>query len=151
MFLVAASFLAASGAAASCSSSESDGDGSGSNPLDAASDASEAASGDAGIDAPNVRDAGPVDAAPLPIVCTSPPCATSLVTTLGAGVDDRSEGFCARLGDGTVACWGANGAGQLGRGDDAGTVDSAIAARVVGLSDVVTLDHTCAVDKNGAA
>ncbi len=145
--LVATSFLAASGAAASCSSSEGDGTSADFHPFDAAP---EAASGDAGGDPPNARDAGRVDAAPLAVVCTSPPCATSLVTTLGAGVDDRSEGFCALLGDGTVACWGANGAGQLGRGDAAGVVDSANAARVVGLSDVVTLDHTCAVDKDGA-
>ena len=53
------------------------------------------------------------------------------------------EGFCALLNDGTVACWGANGGGQLGRGDEP-VADSATPARVVGLSDVVSLDHTCA-------
>ena len=145
--LVAVSFLASGGAAASCSSS--DGDGSGPDSIDAAADVA-SASKDSGIDAPSIRDAGSVDAAPLPIVCTSPPCATSLVTTLGAGINDRAEGFCALLGDGTVACWGANGACQLGRGDDAGKVDSSNAARVVGLSEIVTIDHTCAVDRNGA-
>jgi alpha-tubulin suppressor-like RCC1 family protein len=72
------------------------------------------------------------------------------VTTLGAEPDDVGQGFCALLDDGTVACWGANGAGQLGRGADASTVDSAEPKRVVGLSHVVSLDHTCAVDDGGA-
>ncbi|MBN9167300.1 MAG: hypothetical protein J0I07_40605, partial [Myxococcales bacterium] len=71
----------------------------------------------------------PFDAAPLPIVCGSPPCATALVTTLGVETVDRGEeGFCALLHDGTVACWGAGGAGQLGRGN---TQDSVTPARVV--------------------
>lgn len=144
--LVAVSFLASAGAAASCSSS--DGPAPALDAVDAAADPPSTSS-DAGVDAPNVRDAGSVDAAPLPIVCAAPPCATALVTTRGAGVDDLSEGFCALLSDGTVACWGANGAGQLGRGADAGTIDSSDAVRVLGLSDVVALDHTCAVDKTG--
>jgi len=144
MLLAAA--LAASGAAmASCSSSD-DG-GSASNPADAGA---EATTDEAGFDAASPTDAGFVDAKPRPVVCASQPCATSLVTTLGANADDHAEGFCALLDDGTVACWGANGAGQLGRGDEAGKIDSANAARVVGLSDVAMLDHTCAVDERGA-
>jgi len=143
--VVAAAFVATGGAAASCSS----GDEPRQEPIDAGPDAVSDTAGDAGLDATPVRDAGWVDAAPLPIVCATPPCATSLVTTLGADANDQSEGFCALLSDGTVACWGANGAGQLGRGDDAGTVDSARAERVVGLSDVVMLDHTCAVVEDG--
>ncbi|MDF2692976.1 MAG: hypothetical protein K0S65_1359 [Labilithrix sp.] len=137
--LVASSF-----SAASCSTSEAD---TRPNVVDAAAEASN----EAFIDASKTDDAGAslVDAGPLPIVCASAPCATSLVTTLGADANDRSEGFCALLSDGTVACWGANNAGQLGRGDDAGTVESANALRVLGLSDVVMLDHTCAVDKGG--
>ncbi|AKV00104.1 hypothetical protein AKJ09_06767 [Labilithrix luteola] len=46
-----------------------------------------------------------------------------------------------------MACWGANNAGQLGRGRD--EADSAMAQRVSTLSDVARLDHTCAVDKSG--
>jgi len=105
---------------------------------------------DAGLDAAQPRDAEPFDAAPRVVVCTSSPCAKSLVTTLGQAANDRSEGFCALLDDGTVACWGANGVGQLGRGEDSALVDSPKPARVVGLSNVVQLDHTCAVDEDGA-
>jgi Regulator of chromosome condensation (RCC1) repeat len=97
-------------------------------------------------------DAGLIDAAPLPIECASSTCAISLVTTM----DDydgynRGQGFCALLRDGTVACWGANASGQLGRGEEAGALEpSSRAARVIGLSEIVELDHTCALDKNGA-
>ena len=97
------------------------------------------------------RDAAVADAAPLPIVCTTPPCALSLVTTRGPDNSSRAEGFCALMQGGTVACWGANDSGQLGRGDDASARDSATALRVVGLSDIVSLHHTCAVDKDGGA
>ena len=142
--LVVVAILAAVGAAASCASNE--GDRTEPMPVDAATDAP---SSDAPVDAPNFREAGTTDAGPLPVNCTSKPCATALVTTLGADADDRSQGFCALLDDGTVACWGANGAGQLGRGEDASTLDSANAARVIGLSHIVSLDHTCAVDDAG--
>ncbi len=147
--LVAFCFLAAGGAAASCSSSSSAPD---TSPKDdAASDAPVEPVSDAGADtATGPRDAAWVDVAALPITCASSPCAKSLVTTLSAGAHDPGEGFCALLDDGTVACWGANGAGQLGRGDSAGTIDSSKPARVVGLSNIVTLDHTCALDKDGA-
>mgnify|MGYP001465279878 CR=1 FL=1 len=146
--LFAAHILAAGGLAASCSSEER----LAATSTDAMTDAApEAASADGGgIDAPAFLEAGTVDAAPLPVTCTSTPCARTLVTTLGADLEDRGEGFCALLDDGTVACWGANGAGQLGRGDEAGSADSANAARVVGLSRVASLDHTCAVDLDGA-
>ncbi|OJY28766.1 MAG: hypothetical protein BGO98_07935 [Myxococcales bacterium 68-20] len=136
-------FVAAGSAAISCSSSDGDGVGEPPAPIDASVD-------DAGDGAPSVRDAGAVDLTPRPIACASPPCAAALVTTLGATPDDRSQGFCALLEDGTVACWGANGEGQLGRGADAERLDSAHPQRVVGLSDVVRLDHTCAIDKSGA-
>jgi len=145
---VAITLLVSGGAAAACSSSDNDGDDLASDVVDAAADAPSTPS-DAGVDPPSVRDAGAVDAAPLPIVCATPPCATALVTTRGASVDDRSEGFCALLDDGTVACWGANGAGQLGRGAEPGKTDSSDAARVLGLSEVASLDHTCAVTKTG--
>lgn len=53
---------------------------------------------------------------------------------------------CARREDATVWCWGANGDGQLGNGDD---VASAVAVQVVGLTDVkkvsVGVSSACAV------
>lgn len=148
--LVAISVLAASAVAVSCSSSDEpelhppiDTDaGSESSGADSEADASSDAS---------EEDAAVFDGKPLPVVCASTPCATELVTTLAANEDDSAEGFCALLDDGTVACWGANGAGQLGRGEGENDelVDSATAAKVVGLSNVAALDHTCALDKSG--
>jgi Regulator of chromosome condensation (RCC1) repeat len=143
---------AAAGVCVSCSSSDDD-----KRPLESPDAAPEAGASpeDAGPgDASPLRDAAvhdaaPFDGGPLPIVCTEPPCATSLTTTLRASSSDRGEGFCALLDDGTVACWGANLGGQLGRGEDAGADDSSLPARVAGLSDIVQLDHTCAVDKAG--
>lgn len=120
-------------------------------------------SADAGLDSPEVspnvdddaasdgaiaHDAALADASSRAVECTSPPCARALVTTMpGYAV---SEGYCALLDDGTVACWGANEAGQLGRGEDASTADSAVAARVAGLTNVVKLEHTCALDASGS-
>ena len=149
--------LATIGAGASCSNEDGTARGA---PSDGGADTSVTTD-----DASHPEDAGPADATsrpwfdggPLPIDCATPPCARSLVTTLGAdeslvssGTVDRGEGFCALLDDGTVACWGANQAGQLGRGEDAGSADDATPALVRGLSDVVQLDHTCALDKSGA-
>jgi alpha-tubulin suppressor-like RCC1 family protein len=147
--------LAACGLAASCSSND---DPSPIEAVDAGSDRSTevrdaAASDDAPFDAPSTpddQDAAPFDGGPLPVVCASSPCATSLVTTLPPSDSDPSQGFCALLEDGTVACWGANAAGQLGRGGDAVAPDSATAERVSELSDVVQLSHTCAIDKAGS-
>ncbi len=96
-------------------------------------------------DAP-LRDAGTFDPAPLPFECTTDPCATELTSTLF-----DAQTVCALLRDGTVACWGGNDYGQLGRGDDAGTLPSATPRRVVGIENIVALDRTCAVDKNGSA
>lgn len=93
---------------------------------------------------PSLSDAATSDAGPRPVACASDSCATSLVTTFGLG------GYCALLNDRTVACWGQNSSGQLGRGPAAGTVESATPARVEGLSNIVSLDHTCALDGDGA-
>ncbi len=141
----------------SCSSSD-DPAGPGVQSGDAGQETSTAPDADApGVDAGDadveiaVRDAAPYDGGPLPIVCAAPPCAKSLTTTRPSVTYEYNEGYCALLDDGTVACWGSNGYGELGRGDDAGTGDSATAARVAGLADVVQLDHTCAIDKDGAA
>jgi alpha-tubulin suppressor-like RCC1 family protein len=58
---------------------------------------------------------------------------------------------CALRRGGSVACWGGNGAGQLGKGDDS---PSAAPVLVPGLSDVVGiaagLTHACAVKNTGA-
>ncbi len=108
-----------------------------------------AAPDDVSADASSPGDAAPFDGGPRSVICASPPCAVSLVRALGAEDSDLSEAYCAQLDDGTVACWGANNAGQLGRGPDAGTANSATAQRVSTLSDVARLDHTCAVDKSG--
>ncbi len=99
------------------------------------------ATSDASKEDATMPDAGPLPL-PLPVVCTGTPCATALVTILG-------EGFCVLLQDETVACWGDNVNGQLGRGPEAGSAPSARAARVIGLADIVELDRACAIDKNG--
>ncbi|OJY25638.1 MAG: hypothetical protein BGO98_33990 [Myxococcales bacterium 68-20] len=132
----------------SCSSSD---DPSESPPADAGVDGADTDASDAAVDSSD-RDASTFDGKPRPVVCESSPCATALVTTLGRSVEERAEGFCVLLDDGTVACWGANGAGQLGRGEgeQEALVDSSTAAKVVGLSSITSLDHTCAVDKSGS-
>jgi len=99
-----------------------------------------------------VRDSAtpPFDGGPLPVTCTSDPCATQLVTTRGAILGDRTEGFCALLQDGTVTCWGADNAAQLGPDPDGGAIgDNATAQRVAGLTGIVSLDHNCGLDATG--
>jgi alpha-tubulin suppressor-like RCC1 family protein len=58
---------------------------------------------------------------------------------------------CALRGSGSVACWGDNGSGQLGKGDD---LPSLTPVAVPGLTGVVAiaagLSHACAVKKGGA-
>lgn len=97
-----------------------------------------------------IPDASDVDASPRPVVCTTPPCAISLDTSFIATSQDRREGFCALLDDGTVACWGTNGGAELGSGEDGGSGNNAVPARIEGLSNVTKLAHTCALDKDGA-
>lgn len=57
---------------------------------------------------------------------------------------------CARLGNGTVRCWGANWMGQIG---DGSTVDRPMPVAVPGLRGVVQLalgaNHSCALDTAG--
>lgn len=138
-------------------------DGSSSPDLDA-SDASDASSGD--------KDAARIypsfDAAPPSIECESDSCVMSLTmrekfSYSALKLDsppDRQDyvsgtagsSFCALLRDGTVACWGANDGAQLGRGVDAGSAwGSPTPTRVPGLSNIVQLAGTCAVDKDGVA
>ncbi len=58
---------------------------------------------------------------------------------------------CALRGGGSVACWGGNGSGQLGRGDDS---PSTTPVAVPGLSDVVAISagqaHVCVVKDSGS-
>ncbi len=152
----------ASGPIVGCSSSDEDSrrevDRPDAESADAESaDVPDGGSSEPGNDAQAPRDAGPFDGAAPPIVCESSSCAMSLSTTRGLFtkfwgqyVGDPNEGFCALLHDGSVSCWGANGSGQLGRGDEGVAVDSQTPAPVVGLSNIVALDHTCALDSSGA-
>ena len=97
-------------AGASCASTEEKATPPPSDSLDAALPDADHVAVDAGVDAAPVFDGGP-----LPIVCTSPPCARSLVTTPPTAMpapNAPTEGFCALLDDGTVACWGADGSRQ---------------------------------------
>jgi len=131
---------AAATAAASCSSSSDD---SGEPPavvgIDAAADADVPVE-DASTDA---ADAGRTfEGEPLAVECAGPSCAIALSSS-------QSESFCALLKDGTVACWGANANGELGRGEHSN--GSANPERVVGVANAVALDRTCAVDDAGAA
>ncbi len=146
---VVAALVVAGAAAVACSDTEDAILGRVETP-DAGSDAADAPS-DAGEPEIVVRDSAPppFDGGPLAVTCTTAPCATQLVTTRGATLGDRAEGFCALLQDGTVTCWGADGAGQLGRGADGGVGDSARAERVEGLTGIVSIDHNCALDGSG--
>ena len=135
---------------ASCSSSDGGAAPAAIDPLaDAASDADAPPTLAAG--GPGTADASLVDAAPLTIECTEPPCAVSLTTTLtSAGLPvPNDEGYCALLSDGMVACWGTNIEGQLG--DPSRGTGSASPVRVPGLSNITSLDRTCAVDADGEA
>ncbi|HEY3356108.1 MAG TPA: hypothetical protein VGQ83_22840 [Polyangia bacterium] len=87
---------------------------------------------------------------------TARDCGTSPITVAGlAGARELALGSghtCARLGDGTVACWGSNYYGQLGDGS-AGTRSTP--GLVPGLAAVVQLAagalHTCALLADGTA
>ena len=148
--LVFAACSLSAAAGASCASNEEQAAAPAPDALDAAAPDGSHPAADAAAEASSDVAPPPFDGGPLPVVCTSKPCARSLVTSSSAaGTVAPRDGFCALLDDGTVACWGANGDGQLGRGAVAGIADSANAAKVAGLSNVVELDHTCARTDNG--
>lgn len=162
-WLLASLLTAAVGSVASCSSSDEPR--AEDKAADAASDAVDLPETgspqptDAAVDSTRPSaDAGAFDGAAPAVECESPTCVTSLSTTRGVlsrtyngeYIEDPAEGFCALLHDGTVTCWGANASGQLGRGADAGADDSMVPSPVVGVSNIVALDHTCALDGSGA-
>ncbi len=120
-------------------------------------DAGDASVSDAGdVDAADARDASVdaadelVDASPEPITCTVNPCAVEIAAGAGS--------VCVRLQDGTVRCWGGNGAGELGRGPDAAG-SANVPAPVVDLADATQIsgsasapgDTYCARRANGTA
>lgn len=75
------------------------------------------------------------------------------VSGLSSGVVEvavNGQHSCARMGDGTLRCWGANGYGQLGNGN----LDNQYQpVAVTGLSAVVSVElgalHSCALRQNG--
>lgn len=147
--------LATVAALASCSSDGANDDDAGADGPASRDDASvdaQQANDSSSQDGGDTRDAAWFDGGPLPVECAdSTSCAISLVTTLGANASDLGEGFCALLRDGAVACWGANQGGQLGRGEEAGALDSATPARVAGVEGATQIDHTCVRTSAGEA
>ena len=81
----------------------------------------------------------------VPVAVAMPDGLSAQALALGA------DHACALLSDATVACWGDDDRGQLGDGE-AG-IDSGVARRIAGLSDVQAIaagrDSTCAVDTGG--
>ena len=82
--------------------------------------------------------------APGPGMAAGPanPAPTSVPTAISAGWNHT----CALLDDGSIRCWGYNGAGQLGDG----TVDNSIlSVKVKGISTAIAISagwtHTCAI------
>jgi alpha-tubulin suppressor-like RCC1 family protein len=77
---------------------------------------------------------------------TSPVAAIGIAGDIGArSIVTHSGHVCALRGNGTVACWGGNGTGQLGNGT---TVNSGVPVTVAGLANVTQIavgnGHSCA-------
>ena len=104
-------------------------------------------------DAAGVVDAGEGGATAVPdtkpreVACAKSPCALQLSRIEGR--KSASGGFCVLLDDGTVACWGDNWDGGLGRNTT--ELSSPIVQRVTGLTHVKSLEKTCAIDEAGVA
>jgi alpha-tubulin suppressor-like RCC1 family protein len=81
-----------------------------------------------------------------PAGCVSGHCLSPAVLAAG------QQHTCALMEDGTVKCWGSNGANQLGRGPSTST---ALPVPVSGVADAVTIaagfDFSCAVVRSGVA
>ena len=91
-----------------------------------------------------------LDSTLVPLAVPAP--ASNGATQISAGISafSHEDHTCARLGDGTVACWGANDSGQLGNGT---MTPSAGPALVGGIATAVQVAaggrHSCAVLQNG--
>lgn len=101
-------------------------------------------------------DAGDGESTPLPdtkpreVTCATTPCVLQLSRM--EGTRPILAGFCALLDDGTVACWGSNQDGGLGRGTTSRKQPfSAVVQRVTGLTHAKSLEKTCAIDDGGVA
>jgi len=73
------------------------------------------------------------------------------ISARGLAANSNGSFTCARRADGTLSCWGSNGAGQLG----SAFVSQSLSANTVnGVSNVVAVTagggHTCALDADGA-
>jgi alpha-tubulin suppressor-like RCC1 family protein len=86
--------------------------------------------------------------------CTAIPCTATPVRVTGISnaiqIAAGTSHTCALIAGGTVECWGANWAGQLGDGT---TTESSIPVPVVGISDAIAIaagyGHTCALLAGG--
>ena len=90
------------------------------------------------------RDPAPV---PVPVGAPGGNGVLSGVLSLTAG----TYHFCARLSGGTVACWGSNGAGQLGTGVFTDSAWPVVVASLTATTVVAGGDHTCATMTSGSA
>lgn len=138
---------------AACGDETKDAGGQTASPRDA-SDAFDAST--PSPDAASVVDAGdagevPVtDTKPREVTCATTPCVLQLSRI--EGTRPILAGFCALLDDGTVACWGSNQDGGLGRGTTSRKQPfSAVVQRVTGLAHAKSLEKTCAIDDGGVA
>lgn len=150
--LVLTALGALGGAAASCAANDDPEGVRDANGADASPETGAVADAETDSDAGRVvsQDAATSDAAPEPVVCASPQCATALVTPVSKpGIG--SGAFCALLEDKTVACWGDNHSGQLGLDPNlvTGVPGSAVPVRVTGLTDIRQLERGCAIDGSG--
>lgn len=100
-----------------------------------------------------------------PDSCGSWPCSTAALDVSGINnaiaVAAGGNHACALLADGSVKCWGNNGSGQLGTGQDAGPEDcnsyacSTTPVQVSGINNAVAItagwNHSCAVFSDATA
>lgn len=93
--------------------------------------------GQLGSDNPNLgRSAAPIDVSNL----------TNVFTVAAGG-----NFTCAVRGGGTVACWGANGSGQLGKGDDSPSTFPVLVPNVTGVVSIAAgQSHVCVAKSSGA-
>jgi alpha-tubulin suppressor-like RCC1 family protein len=79
-----------------------------------------------------------------------PDLARATQVSTGKSFSPNEDHVCARLQDGTVVCWGANDAGQLGRGTLASPAGPATVSGITTAVDVAAGgEHSCAVLQAG--